>query len=188
MGRAWTCFPSWSFGDRGVRQSDARARPWTRGGGPRRHTTTTTGLLVCLGNVHLAGIAHSKPFGVSPCSHCAKQAFWATRFSARPFGARGKEPDTLTTHTPLIRHHGLQTQHARTNSPPHALEHAGKRKHTGVPSQLRWAGFGGSDEEHSRDSPRREVLWAIIEQPHRLRLSNPHSKTNTASGTVLRRP
>ena len=120
------------------------------------------------GNVHLAGIAPSKPFGVSPCSHCAKQAFWATRVSARPFGARGKEPDTLTTRTPLIRHHGPQTQHARTNSPPHALERAGKRKHTGVPSQLRWAGFGGSDEEHSRDSPRREVLRAIIEQPHRL--------------------
>ncbi|XP_015947584.1 uncharacterized protein LOC107472585 [Arachis duranensis] len=86
-----------------------------------------------------------------------------------PFITRGNE------HSSAIRHHGPQTQHARTNSPPHALERAGKRKHTGVPSQLRWAGFGGSDEEHSRDSPRREVLRAIIEQPHRLRLSNPHS-------------
>ncbi|GGB72925.1 hypothetical protein GCM10010954_39090 [Halobacillus andaensis] len=37
---------------------------------------------------------------------------------------------TRTTHTPLIRHHGPQTQHPRTNRAPHAWARAGKRKHT----------------------------------------------------------
>ncbi|XLU64853.1 hypothetical protein S245_024062 [Arachis hypogaea] len=64
----------------------------------------------------------------------------------------------LRTHTPLIRHHGPQTQHARTNRAPHAKARAGKRKHTGGPSQRRWAGFKGGDEGYSRDRPKRHLL------------------------------
>ncbi|XLU78346.1 hypothetical protein S245_001767 [Arachis hypogaea] len=155
MARAWDCFPRCSYGNRVSPEPDARDRPWTGGGCPRRQHHSHKGLA-------------SVPRQRASCWHCAQQAFghltllalrqaslWATRVSARPFGARGKEPDTLTTRTPLIRHHGPQTQLARTDRPQHALERAGKRKHTGVSSRLRWAGFRGSDEEHSRDSPRR---------------------------------
>ncbi|KAL4344516.1 hypothetical protein AHAS_Ahas11G0186200 [Arachis hypogaea] len=74
----------------------------------------------------------------------------------------------LKTHTPLIRQHGPQTQHSQTNRAPHAKTRAGKRKHTGGPSQRRWAGFKGRDKRDSRDSPKREVLRTITEQLHRL--------------------